>query len=165
MLYVSECQKVVRNKCLRCTEKTFWTITFSNKQLVEQTGQESMDVTITRSGLSLSSRVLWRQDGDILKPLGYFQEKNCKWRWPKHLCRRTEETELKEMMLTSCCKKDFFSLCTSRHGEDKPASKMHIFRCMYILLIPWSLIHETYWLSVHNVLYYKSPLLILDLWI
>lgn len=51
-------EKVADNKCLCSTMKIFWTLTFSNKQVVEQTGQDCMDVMITRSGWSLSSPVL-----------------------------------------------------------------------------------------------------------
>lgn len=50
--------KAAHDKCLRSTMKIFWTLTFSNKQLVKQTGQGCMHVTVTRSGWSLSSHVL-----------------------------------------------------------------------------------------------------------
>lgn len=76
-------KKFAHNKSVCSTVKTFWTLTFSNKQRLEQTGQECMDVTLTRSGWSFSGGVLQRQEGDILKCLRRILEKKLQMKAPE----------------------------------------------------------------------------------
>lgn len=46
----------------------FCTQAFADGQPGELTGQQCMDVTVTRCGQSVRSCVPWHQDGDILTP-------------------------------------------------------------------------------------------------